>query len=177
MAPQARSSSTNKHSARSKARALHRTNGRIGHAEIAIDGARIMLSDEHPEIEVFSPPTLGGNPTMFHLRVPDAAAVVARAAAEGATIQRAVQEQPYGERSGTIKDPFGLRWMIATQIEEFRKPRCRSASARLTRSVRSRLRSALLLFGALSPFVPMQQPIQRRQHEQRQQPSTTRCRQ
>jgi PhnB protein len=96
-------------------------NGRVGHAEIEIGGARLMLSDEHPEIEVLSPQTLGGTPAMFHLSVPDAAATVARAAAEGATVQRAVQDQPYGERSGTIKDPFGHRWMIATHVEEVSK--------------------------------------------------------
>ena len=95
--------------------------GRVGHAEIEINGARIMLSDEHPEIAVLSPETLGGTPTTFHLSVADAGAVVARAAAAGATIQRAVEEQPYGERSGTIKDPFGHRWMIATPIEDVSK--------------------------------------------------------
>ncbi len=95
--------------------------GRVGHAEIAIGGARIMLSDEHPEIDVLSPQSLGGTPTMFHLTVADAGATVARAVAEGATIQRAVEEQPYGERSGTIKDPFGHRWMIATHVEDVSK--------------------------------------------------------
>lgn len=95
--------------------------GRIGHAEIEINGSRVMLSDEHPEIGVLSPQTLGGTPTLFHLSVADAAAVVARAAAAGATVERAVEEQPYGERSGTIKDPFGHRWMIATPIEEVSK--------------------------------------------------------
>ena len=95
--------------------------GRIGHAEIEIDGARMMLSDEHPEIDVLSPTSLGGSATMFHLRVKDAAAVVARAVAAGATVQRAVEEQPYGERSGTIKDPFGFRWMIATPVEDVSK--------------------------------------------------------
>lgn len=95
--------------------------GRVGHAEIEIDGFRIMLSDEHPEIDVLSPESLSGTPTMFHLIVADAAAVVARAAASGATVQRAVQDQPYGERSGTIKDPFGHRWMIATPVEDVSK--------------------------------------------------------
>jgi PhnB protein len=95
--------------------------GRVGHAEIEIDGARIMLSDEHPEIDVLSPQSLGGTPTTFHLTVADAGATVARAAAAGATVQRAVEEQPYGERSGTIEDPFGHRWMIATHVEDVSK--------------------------------------------------------
>ena len=95
--------------------------GRVGHAEITINGATIMLSDEHPEIDVLSPETRGGTSTMFHLAVADAAAVVALAAAAGATIQRPVEEQPYGERSGSITDPFGHRWMIATRIEDVAK--------------------------------------------------------
>jgi len=92
--------------------------GRVGHAEFSIGGARIMLADEHPEIGVLSPQSLGGSPTMFHLTVADAGATVARAAAAGASILRAVQEQPYGERSGTIEDPFGHRWMVATHVED-----------------------------------------------------------
>jgi PhnB protein len=95
--------------------------GRIGHAELTIAGARLMLSDEHPEIGVLSPETLGGSPMTLHVTVPDAGATIERAAAAGAVIQRAVQDQPYGERSGTIKDPFGHRWMIATPIEEVSK--------------------------------------------------------
>lgn len=95
--------------------------GRVGHAEIAINGARMMLADEHPEIDVLSPESLGGSPTLFHLTVADAGATVARAAAAGATILRPVQDQPYGERSGTIQDPFGHRWMIATHVEDVSK--------------------------------------------------------
>jgi PhnB protein len=95
--------------------------GRIGHAEIEINGARLMLADEHPEIDVLSPESLGGSATLFHLTVADAGATVARAASGGATIMRAVEDQPYGERSGTIKDPFGHRWMIATHVEDVSK--------------------------------------------------------
>ncbi len=65
--------------------------------------------------------SLGGSATLFHLTVTDAGATVARAAAAGATILQAVQDQPYGERSGTIKDPFGHRWTIATPVEDVSK--------------------------------------------------------
>ena len=95
--------------------------GRIGHSEISIAGARLMISDEYPEMEVLSPQTLGGSPLTLHLNVPDAAATVAKAAAAGAKVLRAVVEQPYGERSGTIRDPFGHRWMIATPVEDVSK--------------------------------------------------------
>ena len=95
--------------------------GRIGHAEIAIGGSRLMISDEHPEMQVLSPQTLGGTPMTLHLNVADAAATVAKAAAAGAKVLRAVKDQPYGERSGTIEDPFGHRWMVATHIEDVSK--------------------------------------------------------
>jgi PhnB protein len=92
--------------------------GRIGHSEISIGGARLMISDEYPEMQVLSPQTLGGSPLTLHLNVADAGAVVAKAAAAGAKVLRAVQDQPYGERSGTILDPFGHRWMVATHVED-----------------------------------------------------------
>jgi PhnB protein len=95
--------------------------GRIGHAEIAIGGSRLMISDEHPEIQVLSPRTLGGTPMTLHLNVADAADTVAKAAAAGAKVLRAVKDQPYGERSGTIEDPFGHRWMVATHVEDVSK--------------------------------------------------------
>ena len=72
-------------------------------------------------MQVLSPLTLGGSPLTLHLNVADAAAVVAKAAAAGAEVLRAVQEQSYGERSGTIRDPFGHRWMIATHVEDLAK--------------------------------------------------------
>jgi len=100
--------------------------GRVGHAEITIEGARIFLADEHPEIDVLSPESLGGTTVLLHLSVADAGVVVARAATAGATVQRAVQDQPYGERSGTIKDPFGYRWMIATHVEDVSKDELQS---------------------------------------------------
>jgi PhnB protein len=95
--------------------------GRVGHAEIAIGGSRLMISDEHPEIQVLSPQTLGGTPMTLHLNVADAGATVAKAAAAGAKVLRAVKDQPYGERSGTIEDPFGHRWMVATHVEDVSK--------------------------------------------------------
>jgi PhnB protein len=93
-------------------------NGRIGHSEISIGGARLMISDEYPEMGVLSPQTLGGSPLSLHLNVPDAAQTVAKAEAAGAKVLRPVADQPYGERSGTIRDPFGHRWMIATHVED-----------------------------------------------------------
>jgi PhnB protein len=92
--------------------------GRVGHAEMSIGGSRIMISDEHPEIGVLSPTTLGGSATMFNVYVPDADAVVDAAVAAGATLQRAVELQPYGDRSGQILDPWGFRWSVNTHVED-----------------------------------------------------------
>lgn len=92
--------------------------GRIGHAEITIGGALVMLSDEYPEMDIRSPQALGGSPVMIHLHVPDVDAFAARAVGAGATLERPVADQFYGDRSGQLRDPFGHRWSVATRKEE-----------------------------------------------------------
>ena len=96
--------------------------GRIGHAEILVAGAPIMLSDEWPEGAVSSPTTIGGTPVAIHLYVKDVDAFVAKALAAGATSLGAIQDMPYGDRQSTILDPFGHRWMVATRKETVGKP-------------------------------------------------------
>ena len=91
---------------------------RIGHAEMQIGNARIMLSDESPEYGAISPETLGGSPVKINLSVLDVDATVKRAVDAGAKIVRPVQDQFYGERSGQIADPFGYTWIIATHKED-----------------------------------------------------------
>lgn len=93
--------------------------GRIGHAELTIEGAAFMLSDEYPElgVPVVAPTTLGGTPFSMHLEVPDVDAVHARVVAAGdATIGRSPHDEAYGARSFDMVDPFGHRWMIQTPI-------------------------------------------------------------
>lgn len=92
--------------------------GRIGHAEFAIGGARFMLSDEYPEIGVRSPVTLGGTATAMHLSVRDVDDLYARAVAAGATALAEPADQPHGARHGTLLDPFGHRWMLSQQVED-----------------------------------------------------------
>ena len=92
--------------------------GRIGHAEFKIGGAIFMLSDEHPEMNVVSPETLGGTPIAMHLYVEDVDAFTARAVAAGATLERPVADQFYGDRNATLKDPFGHRWFVSTHVED-----------------------------------------------------------
>lgn len=92
--------------------------GKIGHAEIEIEGGLIMLADPFPDMDFRSPQTLGGSPVTIHIYVKDVDAFCARAAEAGATITRAVADQFYGDRSGQLKDPFGHAWSIATHVED-----------------------------------------------------------
>jgi len=92
--------------------------GRIGHAEIMVGEATIMLSDEFPEADVLSPETIGGSPVVLHLYVEDVDATVNRAVQAGASVLRPVADQFYGDRGGKLKDPFGHLWWIATHKED-----------------------------------------------------------
>jgi PhnB protein len=92
--------------------------GQIPHAELAIGNSIVMLGDEAPEYGFPSPEALGGSPVGMHLYVDDADAWVERAAAAGARLVTAVADQFYGDRSGSVADPFGYSWTIATRKEE-----------------------------------------------------------
>jgi len=87
--------------------------GRIGHAEVLVGDTVLMLADEYPEIGLLGPLARGGSTTSLHLTVPDVDAVVARAVAAGATLEREVADAPYG-RTGVVLDPAGHRWMVQT---------------------------------------------------------------
>ena len=93
---------------------LSEPDGRIGHAELQIGNAVIMISDEYPDYDTVSPTTIGGSPVKLHLDVPDVDAFAERAIKAGATLVRPIADQFYGDRSGQIKDPFGYTWIIAT---------------------------------------------------------------
>jgi len=103
--------------------------GKIGHAEIKIGNSRIMLADEHPELQALSPRTVGGSPVSIHLYVENADAAVERAVAAGAKLVRPVADQFYGDRVGGIEDPFGCRWFIATRKEDLTMDEIRRRAA------------------------------------------------
>jgi len=92
--------------------------GRVGHAELQIGDSRIMLADEFPEMGARSPMSLGGTPVGIQLYVDDVDAVATRALAAGAKMLRPVKDQFYGDRSGTLNDPFGHQWTISTHKED-----------------------------------------------------------
>ena len=77
-----------------------------------------MLADECPAWEALSPQTVGGSPVLIMLYVEDVDAVVSRAVVAGAKLFKPVADQFYGDRSGTITDPFGHKWTVATHIED-----------------------------------------------------------
>jgi PhnB protein len=92
--------------------------GKIGHAEIEIGGSVIMLADEAPEVKALSPGTVGGTPVGLMLYVEDVDAVFKRALAAGATEIQPLEDKFYGDRGGTLLDPFGHMWMLATHKED-----------------------------------------------------------
>jgi PhnB protein len=92
--------------------------GRIGHAELRIGGAVVMLHDEAPEWNALSPQTIGGTACTLMLYVDEVDTVVERAVEAGATMTMEVVDQFYGDRCGGVKDPFGHKWSIATHIED-----------------------------------------------------------
>jgi PhnB protein len=92
--------------------------GKVGHAELRIGDSVVMLADEHPEVDARSPETIGGSPVSIVLYVEDSDAVYDRAVKLGATAERPVENQFYGDRAGTVRDPFGHRWHIHTTVEE-----------------------------------------------------------
>ena len=103
--------------------------GKVHHAEFKIGDSRIMLADEHPEIQALSPKTVGGSPVSIHLYVEDVDAAVERAVAAGAKLVRPVADQFYGDRVGGIEDPFGYRWFIATRKEDLTMDEIRRRAA------------------------------------------------
>ena len=92
--------------------------GKVGHAEIKIGDSHIMLADEHPEMDARSPQTIGGTPVGLALYFEDCDAVFNRAVSLGAKVLKPLQDQFYGDRSGTVADPFGHKWTIGTHQED-----------------------------------------------------------
>jgi PhnB protein len=92
--------------------------GKIGHAELEIGDSLIMLSDPFPQATTRSPKELGGTSASIFMYVEDVDAVVKKAVDEGATITMEVADQFWGDRFGSITDPFGHLWSIATHVED-----------------------------------------------------------
>jgi PhnB protein len=107
--------------------------GQVMHAELRIGDSMIMLSDENPKSGAMSPQTAGGISVSLHVYAENVDEVIQKAVDEGAKLVRPVQNQFYGDRIGTLIDPFGHLWSVATHVEdvapEEMKKRMAAASA------------------------------------------------
>jgi PhnB protein len=92
--------------------------GKIGHAELEIGDSLVMLSDPFPQASTRTPKELGGTSASVFMYVEDVDAVVKRAIDAGATVEMEVADQFWGDRFGTVRDPFGHLWSIATHVED-----------------------------------------------------------
>ena len=91
---------------------------RIGHAEIRIGNSMVMLADEFPDMNILGPKSRGGPTASLMIYTEDCDAMFARAVAEGATVEKPVEDQFWGDRMGTLVAPFGHRWTVATHVED-----------------------------------------------------------
>jgi uncharacterized glyoxalase superfamily protein PhnB len=103
--------------------------GRLIHACLRINGATVMLSDEFPAYGMVGPNALGGSPVTIHLMVPDVDAAFARAVEAGATVTMEVADQFWGDRYGSVKDPFGHNWSLATHLRDMTREEIVAAMA------------------------------------------------
>ncbi|REL27315.1 VOC family protein [Thalassotalea euphylliae] len=96
---------------------LNTPDGGVAHADMKIGNSHFMIADEQPEMGALSPETLGGAGVSLMIYCDDVDALFAQAIAAGGKELRAVADQFYGDRAGTLQDPFGHVWTVATQIE------------------------------------------------------------
>ena len=108
--------------------------GKIGHAEISIGDSMIMLADEHPEMGARSPRAFGGAAVSIMLYVNDVDETVKTAVAEGAKVLQPVEDKFYGDRTGTIEDPFGHHWHVGTHKEDVPPDEMKRRAAALAKS-------------------------------------------
>lgn len=97
---------------------MPRPDGKVAHAEIVIGDSCVMVADEHPEMGAVGPAAESGWSVGLCLYVEDCDAVFNRAVAAGAKVVRPLEDQFYGDRSGTVEDPFGHKWTISTHKED-----------------------------------------------------------
>jgi PhnB protein len=97
---------------------LDMPDGSIAHAEIRIGDSIVMMSEENEQSGNRSPLSLGGSPVFMMIYVPDVDSAFAKALAAGAVEVKPVEDQFYGDRSGTLKDPYGYQWTLATHVED-----------------------------------------------------------
>ena len=103
--------------------------GKLGHAELRIGDALVMLADEHGAMDFLGPQTRGGTTVLIHLYVKDVDGTARRAVDAGGELIRPVQNQFYGDRTGSVRDPFGHIWHLATHVEDVAPAEMRKRAA------------------------------------------------
>lgn len=97
---------------------LNDKNGKIMHAEIKVGDSVLMMTEENLQVDHKGPTQYGGSPISIVLYVKNVDEIFARAIKAGASEVRAVKDEFYGDRMGTLKDPFGFTWSIGTHVED-----------------------------------------------------------
>lgn len=110
---------------------MEKPNGKIGHAELKIGDAKIMLADESPEMNAKSPQNIGGTPVGIHLYTKNVDDVVKHAVIQGAKLTRPVETMFYGDRSGAIEDPYGHIWYVSTHVEDVTPAKIKKRAAEM----------------------------------------------
>lgn len=103
--------------------------GGVGHAELTLGNSKIMLGDECADMDFLSPQSVGGTPVGICLYVADCDAMFQLAVDKGAEIKKPLQDQFYGDRSGTVIDPWGHLWTIATRKENLTEEQIKERAA------------------------------------------------
>ena len=117
--------------------------GTVMHSELEIGESRIMVGDENPQWGFKSAKTLGGTPLTLHIYVPDCDAVVAKAIKAGATPRMPLADMFWGDRYGTVEDPFGNVWGIGTHIEDVSPGDMKKRSAKMAKEMAAAAKAAV----------------------------------
>lgn len=112
--------------------------GKLGHAEVALEGHRVMLSDEYEAMDFLSPASRGGTTVHIHVYVEDVDRLIERAVAAGAKVKRPAQNQFYGDRSASLEDPFGHMWHFATHVEDVSMAELKKRAARMAQAAEAK---------------------------------------
>lgn len=110
---------------------MDRPDGKVGHAELKFGDSKIMLADECPEMGAHRPHTVDDCAISVHFYTKNVDHIVEKAVAAGATLKRPVEDMFYGDRSGSVKDPFGHVWYVSTHIEDVTPAKLRKRAAEL----------------------------------------------
>jgi uncharacterized glyoxalase superfamily protein PhnB len=102
--------------AEERLRIADQEHGRVGHAELVLGPAVIMLADEYPELGIRSPTAFGGTGLRMHLHVDDVDGLTARAVEAGATVVSEPRDYDHGERQSRVRDPFGHEWLLGEDL-------------------------------------------------------------